>query len=77
MNDRSIGVVYDLAASRANDGIHIETAGPNFYIVHVKDQQGNSCMITLSRGQAYFMARSLVDHAEKMMALEAEEEEEE
>ena len=70
-----MGVVYDLAKSSANDGFHIETAGPFHYIVAVKDRNGGGCLICLSRMQAKFMATELLKHIEEMEKEQKEMEE--
>ena len=61
-----MGVVYELVESSANDGIHIETAGPKHYIIQVKDRHGHACLIGLNRMQAKFMAAELLKHIEEM-----------
>ena len=75
MNETGIGVVYDLKKSKANDGFHIETCGPEHYIISVKDRNGGSCIIGMSRTQADAMACAVANHVEYMTIMKKEEEE--
>lgn len=71
------GVIYHLTASKANDGIHVETCGPNDYLVMVAEVDKGAQMISISRTQARFLVREWLDHINQMDELDRAMSEEE
>lgn len=64
------GVIYHLTASNANDGIHVETCGPDDYIVMVAEADKGCQMITISRAQARALVSNWIDHIVRMDELD-------
>lgn len=60
------GVIFDFH-KHDKDVVHVETCGPNNYILHVMDRQTppESCMVCISRDTAEDLCRALLIHIEK------------
>ena len=71
------GVIYHLAASKANDGIHVETCGPNHYIVMVADVDKGSQIITISRRAAAILVKDWMTHIDIMDLIDSAQNDEE
>ena len=71
------GVIYELGATEAHDGIHVETCGPDYYLIQVKTHGRGSGLVTIPRTDVKNLIHALQEHIESMEALELAEEEEE
>lgn len=60
------GVIYHLPAKEGHDGIHVETCGPNHYIVMVADLKVGTQVISISRETARALVRDWQQHLDIM-----------
>lgn len=65
---RRMGTIYTLLpVCGVHDGVHVETCGPNNYIVSVKDSNGEFWhLISISREHAREFIRAWQEHIEEM-----------
>lgn len=71
------GVIYHLAASSANDGIHVETCGPDHYVVMVSDVKIGSQVISISRRAAAILVKDWMTHIDIMDLIDSAQNDEE
>lgn len=57
------GIIYALDKTK-KDRIHIETCGPDNYILFVENNVGDRCLLGLSRKDAEDLCRALLIHIE-------------
>lgn len=60
------GVICHIPASNANDGIHVETCGPDHYVVMVSDVKIGSQVISISRRDAAILVKDWMAHIDIM-----------